>query len=299
MKKVTNVASVQKLSPFRYPGGKTWLVPQLREWLKSFEKKPKIFVEPFAGGAISSLTVAREDLAEHIVFCEMDARIASVWRTVLSDADWLCRRIISFKMNRKNVKAILESNVRSDRALAFQTIIRNRVQHGGIIAGGASLMKSGENGKGITSRWYPETLVNRIKVIYGMRNKLTFIEGDGFEIIRNHMSNADASFFIDPPYTAGGKNAGKRLYTYNEINHPALFDISSMIQGRFLMTYDVAPEVIVLAERYGFVANEVLMKNTHHTRIKELIITRKDDYSLGLGIGVLSECLRNEAAVNW
>ena len=30
-----NVASVPQRSPFRYPGGKTWLIPHIRRWLTS------------------------------------------------------------------------------------------------------------------------------------------------------------------------------------------------------------------------------------------------------------------------
>jgi hypothetical protein len=33
--KVVNVSTVPHRSPFRYPGGKTWLVPRVRDWLKS------------------------------------------------------------------------------------------------------------------------------------------------------------------------------------------------------------------------------------------------------------------------
>jgi hypothetical protein len=49
-------------------------------------------------------------------------------------------------------------------SLAFATIIKNRVNRGGILANGASFIKNGENGKGITSRWYPETLRGCLKV---------------------------------------------------------------------------------------------------------------------------------------
>jgi DNA adenine methylase len=42
--------------------------------------------------------------------------------------------------------------------LAFATIIKNRVNRGGILANGACFIKNGGNGKGITSRWYAETL---------------------------------------------------------------------------------------------------------------------------------------------
>jgi len=31
--KPINVASVPTLSPFRYPGGKTWFIPYVRKWL--------------------------------------------------------------------------------------------------------------------------------------------------------------------------------------------------------------------------------------------------------------------------
>ncbi|HDR51023.1 MAG TPA: hypothetical protein ENN90_05285 [Mariniphaga anaerophila] len=49
--KVVNVASVPHRSPFRYPGGKTWLIPVVRKWMKQ-GPVPKELCEPFAGGGI-------------------------------------------------------------------------------------------------------------------------------------------------------------------------------------------------------------------------------------------------------
>src|SRR5437867_10774820 len=83
---IVNVASVPQRSPFRYPGGKTWFVPHLRDWVHSLRKRPSIFVEPFAGGGIASLTVAMENLADHIVMSELDSNVAAVWKVVLSPA---------------------------------------------------------------------------------------------------------------------------------------------------------------------------------------------------------------------
>jgi DNA adenine methylase len=57
--KPTNVAQVRQLSPFRYPGGKTWLVPEVRQWLKTSGGEGSIFVEPFAGGAMAGLTAKK------------------------------------------------------------------------------------------------------------------------------------------------------------------------------------------------------------------------------------------------
>src|SRR5438128_4938414 len=95
--KLVNVASVPQRSPFRYPGGKTWLVPYVREWLQSKRERPSRLIEPFAGGAIISLTVAFERLAKHVLFAEIDQNVAAVWRVVLNGhAEWLAKQILNF-----------------------------------------------------------------------------------------------------------------------------------------------------------------------------------------------------------
>ena len=81
---IINVASVPQRSPFRYPGGKTWLIPTVRQWLKQEGKIAKELIEPFAGGAIVSLTSAFEKMAEHITMVEMDEEIAAVWEVILN-----------------------------------------------------------------------------------------------------------------------------------------------------------------------------------------------------------------------
>lgn len=48
---IVNVASVPQRSPFRYPGGKTWLIPRIRQWLRSRPERPHVLIEPFAAGA--------------------------------------------------------------------------------------------------------------------------------------------------------------------------------------------------------------------------------------------------------
>jgi DNA adenine methylase len=74
---IVNVAMVPHRSPFRYPGGKTWLVPRIREWLAHRPSAPTAFIEPFAGGAIVSLTVAFERLAAHVTIVELDHQVAA------------------------------------------------------------------------------------------------------------------------------------------------------------------------------------------------------------------------------
>jgi len=284
VRKIVNVASVPHRSPFRYPGGKTWLVPYIRRWIGSQPNSPvEHFFEPFAGGGIVSLTVAAENLANHVTMVELDEDIAAVWRSILEgQAEWLAERILHFEMTQPMVDSVLEHKPSSLREKAFQTILRNRVNHGGIMANGAGRIKFGENGKGIKSRWYPQTLKKRIMQIAQIREKINFIQGDGFEILQKNETNASALFFIDPPYTVAGKKAGTRLYRHAEVNHSKLFELAGQLSGDFLMTYDNAEGVRDLANKYRFDTHIIAMKNTHNAKMTELLIGRNLDWAKSL-----------------
>jgi len=113
---VVNVASVPQRSPFRYPGGKTWLVPRIRQWLSSLPIKPTKFIEPFAGGAIVGLTVAFEQLADLVILVERDEQVAAVWQTVINTkdgAEWLANRIVSFHLTPESANMLLLSPAHS------------------------------------------------------------------------------------------------------------------------------------------------------------------------------------------
>lgn len=267
--KPINVASVPQRSPFRYPGGKTWLVPYIRDWLRNKSAPPSRLIEPFAGGAIVSLTAAFEGLARHVVFAELDAAVASVWRVVLNgQAEWLAQQILRFDLTPENVRMVLGQNSVELREKAFQTILRNRVQRGGILADGAGLVKTGENGRGLNSRWYPQTLARRIREINQQKDRMTFVEGNGFDLIDEHKADADAAYYIDPPYTL----AARRLYKVWLIDHSRLFAAMAGCRGDFLMSYDNTAEIAALARKHGFESRPIAMKNTHHAKMTELLI---------------------------
>ena len=137
-------------------------------------------------------------------------------------------------------------------------------------------MKVGENGRGVASRWYPETLVRRIRQLGHLSEFIDFECGDGLKAIGEYAHDSSAAFFVDPPYTAGnGKRAGRRLYTHNELDHEELFRMMSGCSGPFLMTYDDDPSAEALAKKFAFSVERVPMKNTHHEQKFELAITNR------------------------
>ena len=279
---IVNVASVPQRSPFRYPGGKTWIIPRLRRWLSPYVRQqfglipvyPACLIEPFAGGGIVSLTSAAENLTEHVTMVELDNDVAAVWQALLAGEDWIwvAQKIESFDLTSENIEAFLARKGLTLRERAFRTILRNRVNRGGILAPGAGMVKNGEGGKGLKSRWYPATLKKRIEHIVQIRDRITFIHDDGMNILREHTGRNDMVFFIDPPYTAAGKKAGSRLYRHFELNHVELFEVVSKLGGDFLMTYDDNAMIRSLAQQHGFDMQVIAMKNTHHAEMKELLI---------------------------
>ncbi|WP_322513655.1 DNA adenine methylase [Chloroflexus sp.] len=270
-----NVAAVPQRSPFRYPGGKTWFVPTFRRWMASLPRKPRVLVEPFAGGGIISLTALFEDLVDRAVMVELDEDVAAVWQTIVTgEAEWLAEQILSFPLSHETLIAALNRPPATVRERAFQTILRNRTLHGGILADGASFLKHGENGKGIASRWYPQTLARRLRDLQQIAHRIEFRCADGLTVMEEFAQHTDTVFFIDPPYTAGGKRAGKRLYRHHQIDHQRLFTICQHVAGDVLLTYDEAEEVKELARAHGFQMRLVPMKNTHHATLRELVIGR-------------------------
>ena len=290
--------------------------------------KPGLLVEPFAGGGIVSLTAVMEGMVERCLLAELDEDVSAFWQAALCCGASLQSRVRRFQPTRDAVNA-LASNVPAgvlDRG--FRTLVLNRTRRGGILAAGALLSRRGENGKGVASRWYPETTNRRLAEIERHASRIDFRKTDGLGLLaslasascppienplalsnraeaganqeafvsRNGHSPAtnterkgrphgarppsEVVAFVDPPYTAaGGKRAGSRLYRHYDVDHAKLFGILANSGIDFLMTYDCAPEIVSLVKEHGFHAVRVAMKNTHHAKLSELVITRRNVFN--------------------
>ncbi len=272
-----NVAAVPQRSPLRYPGGKTWLIPHIRHWLESADPPVVRLIEPFAGGATVTLTAVMEGFVDRALMAELDRDVAAFWHLALRQPDELMLQVQEFRATRFSVQMLDARAPRNLLEHGFRTLVLNRTRRGGILAPGAALAREGENGKGVASRWYPETMVGRIHSISEHADKISFCETDGLKLLATLLPDLgpETAVFVDPPYTAGGKRAGARLYAHNELDHALLFKLLADSGVNFLMTYDCAPEILSLVQQHGLEAVQVMMKNTHHRKIPELVITRQ------------------------
>jgi DNA adenine methylase len=147
------------------------------------------------------------------------------------------------------------------------------VSHGGVMAKGGGLLKKGEAGHGLSSRWYPKTLVSRIGHINSLQERFSFSEANGLNFLKDFSDlrcGENPAFFIDPPYS----KAGRRLYDHHDVNHAELFRIASTLPGKLLMTYDDSDYIKRLAKENGFLVRGILMRSVHHVEKYELLISK-------------------------
>jgi DNA adenine methylase len=263
------------LSPFRYPGGKSWLRPFVLDWLDLLPSRPSVFVEPFAGGASVGLAVAELGLADEVHLIERDKDVAAVWKATLGgNCPQLCERIKAFRMSRNAVVAALADERDDLVSVAFRCLLRNRVQRGGILAPRAGLLRKGERGNGVSSRWYPVTLMNRLRTIHSLAERIRFTEGDAMLLLPVMLRRTDAAVFVDPPYVVNGNGPGIRLYRHTQVDHECLFAMLSEARSACLATYHPSPEIRRLARLSGFSISSRAMRTTHHSQRRELILRR-------------------------
>lgn len=269
-----NVAAVPHYSPFRYPGGKSWLTPIIRKWL-GFQSS-NVLVEPFAGGASASLIAVIENYTDRAILIEKDEGVAAVWQTILSPfVHRFIDRILEFKISATSVADVLSTRPRTRLSLAFQTIVKNRCRRGGILAGSAGLLIRGERDRGLSSRWYPETIAKRISLIHGLRDRIEIKRSDGLLALESlGVAKKKIKLFVDPPYPKLMHTAARPLYNYCALDHSRVFNTLKSAKHDFLMTYEDTEFVLHLVREAGFSHRRITVRNVNGSPKTELLISR-------------------------
>ena len=258
------------ISPFRYPGGKSWLYPKFKTWFK--DTKRRTLVELFAGGGSIGLKSLEEGLCDNLVMIELDPSVAAVWKTILGP-HWksLVSKIESFDPVISNFNYELANTSKSQATIGWQALLKNRLNHGGIIANGSAPLRKGERGRGLGSRWYPETLISRINRIRLLRKKIQFHQADALGLLQSN-TWSDCAFFVDPPYPV----AGRRLYSHFHLDHVKLLTTLGSLGNPFFATYEDVDDIKSVAYNLNFKIDRASMFARCHKQKTELIITNFD-----------------------
>jgi site-specific DNA-adenine methylase len=117
-------------------------------------------------------------------------------------------------------------------------------------------------------------VVENIRRVQAMRDRITVIPGDAFDVMPWFAGGRDVGCFVDPPYSADSASKGRTLYLYHKLNHQKLFSVLANWRGSWVLTEDNTRTIRRLALCYRFASERVPMNASDNTRKHELVIWR-------------------------
>ena len=234
------------VTPLRYPGGKTWLLPYINDFLLFHKIQLGTIVEPFAGSASVSIGLLRSGMADKAVLCENDPMIISFWKSALYNSKEFAELIknLDISMDTWNeFKKYLANDTPTkynDLELGLAFLFYNRTNYSGIINAGPIGGRRQLSKYSIKCRFNQERIIKKVNQLSSLSDRIEIIHGDGREYLRKFMENQGENIFIyvDPPYYDAGKVLYRKFFAVED--HAELGEILTHINLPWLASYDDA-----------------------------------------------------------
>lgn len=252
----------KRLSPLRYPGGKSKVIDELYESLD--EARLDTFVELFAGGASFGLSLLEAGKTQRLILNDADPCVANFWRAATKFTDDLIDEINAegtptqsrFYQYRSELSELREAYLQGpERDIlsgkdaewcvqkAARFLVVNRLSFGGLQT---SNLLGGANGNYL-QRWNPKGLIKRLESIKALSDRIFVRCQDATRLLMEEMGwmGDNTTIFVDPPYF----EAGSKLYPYGfKDGHAALAESLNQFYRDFpgpylVITYDDVPEI--------------------------------------------------------
>ncbi|SDS26302.1 DNA adenine methylase [Brevibacterium sandarakinum] len=240
-----------RVSPLRYPGGKSALYSRLRKLIRDMDLAGCTYVEPYAGGVGAGLGLLVTGQVERVVINDLDPAIHAFWATTQNDPGWIIEQIRKVELNVsewRRQREIYTAADTSDMAkLGFATFYLNRTNRSGVLNGGpiGGLDQTG-NYK-IDARFNRNGLIERFRILALYSENIVATSRDGIEVIDEYARRDDTFIYADPPYFEKAGSLYLNAFAAND--HEKLAHVLNEHLGSpWLLTYDNVPQV---AQLYG------------------------------------------------
>lgn len=253
------------LSPLRYPGAKRQLAQKISRAIHRSGKRPRIFVELFAGGASVSLALLEHGLVDYVILNDKDPLVSSFWKAVFFHTNWLMDRIQKAEVTVEKWNRLRRESPSCVRERAFKGLFLNRTSFSGVLAPSAGPLggQSQQSKYKIDCRFNKETIVQRIRHIARFKDSIKFVSGSHWRHAVSKVERmqekgllpAPGLFYLDPPFY----HKAERLYTFyfNEADHVRLRDFLLEFSQNWILSYDYCPEVLDLYSGASFESTNV------------------------------------------
>lgn len=262
------------VSPLRYPGGKTCLVPLFEKVIKDNSLSNVTYIEPYAGGAGAALALLYSGKVGRIVINDLDPAIHAFWRAATESSDAFITKMHSTPVNIKEwqkQQAIYKDKNAEVFDRGFATFYLNRTNVSGIIGGGpiGGLNQGGKYK--ISARFNKKTLAKRLEQLALYADRISVTNEDGVKLIKKYLNRKDAFIYLDPPYFEKGSSL--YMNSYEGPDHSRLSGVLNDNPDSFwLLTYDNKRQIKSLYPNRRIV-NFTLDYHAYKARIgKEVLI---------------------------
>jgi DNA adenine methylase len=130
---------------------------------------PELFVEPFAGGASTSLRLAGAGLVRRVLLADADPLVARFWQVAAADTEWLIDRMMDepVTLERWDHWRNWQPSHLRDRDTAVKCLFLNRTTFSGILHGRAGPIggRKQESKYRIDCRFNKEALAARLRFV--------------------------------------------------------------------------------------------------------------------------------------
>jgi len=241
--KPVKIKFAKRLSPYRYPGGKSKIIEYLYSHLQ--KTKSKKLISPFTGGGSFELAMIDAGVVEQLHLNDLDTGVYSLWWVIKHIPEAIIKRLKTVKPTHSDYfKA--QSIIKDDYAgvdiieAAWSSLLVNRLAYSGVFKANPLGGKNGSR-KALLSRWNPDNLISRIEKIHALSDKIEVTQENAVALIEEAYWQINATIFIDPPYIVKGKDLYHCFYT--EDDHRELsFLLDSLYFGcpgaDIVVTYD-------------------------------------------------------------
>ena len=231
------------VSPLRYPGGKAALATFLADLIDSQRPRPRVYVEPFAGGAGAALRLLYAEYVDRVVLNDLNPGIGAFWRALFQHTDELIEQIRSCELSIEawhSYRTRYQSGEGTDIELGFATLYLNQTNRSGILEARpiGSLQQAGEWKLGV--RFNREDLATRVGILGAYRDRVDVRQQDALELLAS-LDTKDALLYVDPPYLVQGDELYLDTLTWED--HQRLARMLKKQHRRWMLTYDADSRV--------------------------------------------------------
>jgi len=230
------------LTPFRYPGSKVKLLPNLiKKFIDCGLEKSSSFTDVFVGGGSIFLELARKYPNMNFIINDYDEWIYSFWKVVLSNKyQEFIDLIENIPINIKIFKSLRNNFPKSIIEKAYYALFFNRTTFSGMLKAGP-IGGLNQTGKWkIDCRFPKKNIINKIIEINKILSERTKVYNLNFTQLLNDVYHQ--FIYLDPPYYHKG-NQLYRVPMQPDEHINLSFILQNNINVPWIISYDICDEI--------------------------------------------------------